>query len=290
MSAPVGSLGDFFAKKGKNKKVVGVNLNKVGEAKTEEKKVAKVGKDEEGWEEDEVVAPTMKVESAKLITREEDKKEEEEAAAPAWGTTKASKGAQAQEINEKKFPTLAKAVGSSNINLDVEAKIHIKTTKNVFAALEEDDATKLRKEIRPSLVTKKKGETQKDALAREMKAHKDEKKKKRRDDDESSEEEEVEVAEEVKQEKRVEKKKEKKVVEAPKAEVEEEEDDGEPKIQADLEASRRKYEHRRKLEKADLPRSELQAEKENKPVQVSAKKKKFAMEEVEKPKLEVWED
>lgn len=289
MAAPPGTLGDFFAKKGKTKKTLGVNLNKV-EAKTEEKKVTKVVKEEEGWEEDEVVAPTMKVESVAKLSREEEKKEEEETSAPAWGN-KTKKQAESAVVNDKRFPTLAKALGSTNINLDDEPKVNIKTTKNAFAALEadEDGSTKPRKEIRPSLVNKQKGETQKDALARELKKAKDEKKKKKKEDDETeseSEEEEVQVEEK----KKPEKKKEKKVIEAPKVVAKEEKEDDGPKIEPDLEASRKKYEGRRKLPKPDLPRSEIEEQKENRPQQVSSKKKKFMVEEEEKPKLLVWED
>lgn len=292
MATP-GSLGDFFAKKGKSKKTLGVNLNKV-EAKPEEKKVQKVGKEEEGWEEDEVVAPTMKVESVAKLSREEEKKEEEETAAPAWGNSKSKKGAQAQDLNDKRFPTLAKALGSSNINLDDEPKVNIKTTKNAFAALEEDggDGPKSKKTIQASLVTKQKGESQKEAVARELKKAKDDKKKKKKADDEDYEESAEEEEEVVKKEIRPQVKKVKAKVEAKEEEEEDggEEDDG-PKIQPDLEASRQKYAHRRKLDKADLPRSELEEQKENRPVQqTSSKKKKFAMEEEEKPKLLVWED
>merc|ERR1711865_397948 len=73
------------------------------------------------------------------------------------------------------YPTLAKSVGSSSINIDdgSDTKVNIATSKNVFAALEgEDDddgeGKKRPTEIKPAMVTKKKGEREKVALQREV--------------------------------------------------------------------------------------------------------------------------
>lgn len=302
--APAGSLGDFFAKKGKNKKAgfKASNLN-VQETKTEEKKTKETkGKEEEGWEEELVVAPTMKVETVGKLTRDEDKKEEEDSVAPAWGTAK-SKGAD-QQLNDKRFPTLAKATRSSNINLDDEPKVNIKTTKNAFAALEDEDdeneKAKRPKTLKPAMIQKKKGESEKVALQRELKQYEKDKKKAKKaeeedeEDDEESEEDEEEEEEVVERKaKSAPKKKEKKVLEAaPAKPAEEEQEQLFPKIDADLTASKKKYEGRRKPEKQDIPREELEAEKENKPKQQpSSKKKKMPIfEEDEKPKLLVWEE
>merc|ERR1712060_586648 len=65
---------------------------------------------------------------------------------------------------------------STNINIDggSEPKVNIKTTKNLFAALEdnqdddEDAANKRPKEIKPAMVQKQKGEREKTAIQREV--------------------------------------------------------------------------------------------------------------------------
>merc|ERR1719183_489335 len=97
---------------------------------------------------------------------------------------------------------------SSNINIDDgrDAKINIETSKNLFSVLEtghdsDDDSPKRPKEIKPAMVQKKKGETQKDAVAREVKKYatsekEHEKKKKKQDDDEESEDSESSESEE----------------------------------------------------------------------------------------------
>merc|ERR1712176_1504451 len=112
-------------------------------------------------------------------------------------------------INEKKYPSLAKSMlHSSNINIDDgrDAKINIETSKNLFSALEneaasDDDSPKRPKEIKPAMVQKKKGETQKDAVAREVKKYavakaKQEKKKKKKENDSDREESESSSSEE----------------------------------------------------------------------------------------------
>merc|ERR1712014_64615 len=78
--------------------------------------------------------------------------------------------------HERRFPTLAKAVGqSSNINIDdgSDATVNIKTTKNAFAALhdnddDEEDGPKRPKEIKPAMVQKQKGERTSAAIQREV--------------------------------------------------------------------------------------------------------------------------
>jgi len=310
MAEAAPSLGDFFKAKSK-KKVKASNLNKAEEQKTEEKKKTS-SKEDDAWQEDEVVAATIKVEVAGKLMREEEKKDDEEAAAPAWGGKK-KEGANAPAINEKRYPTLAKSVGSSSINIDdgSDAKVNITTSKNRFADLEgEDDeensSSKRPKSILPAMVMKKQGEREKVALKREVDKYTSKPTKKKakdataEDDDEDDDEEEDEEAEDgdeaaaaaAEEEVSEKKPKDKKPKEAKKPVQEENEEDREEleedlKIQVDLVESKDKYKGRKKLSPQDLPRSELQEEKENRPKQANAsgKKKKFVEEETEK-KLE----
>jgi len=305
MAAAPGTLGDFFGNK--KKKVKGSNLNV---AKPEAKVEAKKGKknaEEEGWEEQEVVASTMKVEAAGKLIREEDKVEED-TSAPAWGTLK-NKGESAKDLNERKYPSLSKAMmGSSNINIDdgSNGKINIETSKNAFAAFgspdSDDDGPKRPTHIKPSMVQKKKGEFEKVALQREVNKYtaKPTKKKAKTNEDDSSEEEDEseEETEEVAapvQKKNVPKKKFKVEKEEPAEENEEaaavEED---LKIVPDLAASKAKYGSRRKMEEKVLSREELEEDKENRPKATGGKKKKNMVNEEEEyskgKKLMVWED
>lgn len=298
------SLGDFFKAKSK-KKVKASNLNKAEEKKVEAKTV-KTSKEDDAWEEEQVVAATIKVEVAGKLMREEEKKDDEDTSAPAWGNISKTKENSAAGINERKYPTLAKSVGSSAINVDdgSDAKVNITVSKNVFAALEgdedEDEGNKRPKEIKPAMVTKKKGEREKVALQREVDKYSAKKavsKKKAKkedgedddDEDDEDEEEASEEEEEVVEEKAPEKKEKVKKEKAEKpSEKDEERDDDlaeDLKIQVDLVESKEKYKGRKKLAPKDLPREELQEEKENKPQQqASGKKKKFVPLEEETDK------
>merc|ERR1712187_667092 len=132
--------------------------------KPEETKANKKSTDDDAWEEEEVKASTIKgVESAGTLKKEEEIKAAEDTAAPAWGPLKTSKEMSNTGINEKKYPTLRKAVGSSSINInDDEPKVNIATSKNVFAALEtgedddEEQSTKRPNQINAIMVSKKK--------------------------------------------------------------------------------------------------------------------------------------
>mmetsp|Transcript_26799 Transcript_26799/g.61045 ORF Transcript_26799/g.61045 Transcript_26799/m.61045 type:complete len:315 (-) Transcript_26799:164-1108(-) len=306
------ALGDFFAKKGK-KKVKASNLNVTAEAKKPEtKKPKSKDAEEEGWEEEQVVASTMKVEVAGKLTHDEDKKEEEDTSAPAWGSVKQKVDKASRELNERRFPTLAKSMRvSSNINIDdgSDGKVNISTSKNVFAALEneedEEKEVKRPKEIKPAMVKKKQGERETVALQRELDKYSSKKggksKKEPKVSDESgnedSEEEEeteepAEAVEVVKKRERVKKADpEAKKPTALKEEDEAKDDEDLPedvKLRADLEACKAKYAGRKKPFPAkQLPRSELEEEKENKPKQqtTSKKKKAFVEEDFDKPKL-----
>jgi len=117
----------------KTKKIKATNLNTATTGKEEPKKEDKKKKaeEEEGWQEEEVVQATMKVEAAGKLIREEEKVEEQDNSAPAWGNVKTKDN---QSLNDKRFPTLAKSVASSAINLeDKSGQINISTSKNKFA-------------------------------------------------------------------------------------------------------------------------------------------------------------
>jgi len=307
------SLSDFLAKKTK-KKIKGSNLNVVSASKPEAaKKPKSKDAEEEGWQEEQVVAATMKVEVAGKLTREEDKKEEDDTSGHAWGSVKA-KSESSQGLSDKKYPTLRKSMRTStNINIDdgSEAKVNISTSKNVFAALEneeddEEQEVKRPKEIKPAMVTKKKGELEKVAIQREVNKYSKDGPKKEggkdgKDDDEEDEGEAEEDATEERQEeveakkpeaKKKDKKAEKKAEAAggEAAREEEEQELEDLKIVADLAAAKAKYEGRKKpFPPKPLPKSELEEEKENKPAAPGKKKKMAVIEEDDKPKLQFWE-
>eukprot|EP00933_Yihiella_yeosuensis_P084020 TRINITY_DN98346_c0_g1_i1.p1 TRINITY_DN98346_c0_g1~~TRINITY_DN98346_c0_g1_i1.p1 ORF type:complete len:289 (+),score=125.35 TRINITY_DN98346_c0_g1_i1:96-962(+) len=263
------SLGDFFGKKAK-KKIKGTNLNNATvTGKPEEKKVAaKKSAEEDGWQEDEVVAATMKVEAAGKLTREEEKPETEDTSAPAWGNVRTKDN----QLNDRRFPTLAKSVQSSNISLeDNSGKVNISTSKNMFANLEDDDGSdddKPRRpnKIAPAMVTKKKGEMTKDAVSREVGKFGGKDDKDKADDTEEKERKEVKPK----------KAKAKLVYDNDTKEAKKEELEEDAKIEADPVASKAKYKGRKKLDRQDLPAKELLEEKENRPVPGGKSKKKFA--------------
>jgi len=276
------SLDSFFAKK-KKKNVKSTNLNHDTVLAKEEKKKVVKNKDEEEWEdEQEMAAPIMQVQVAGMLNKEEDTIQEQSAGA-AW---RKQKKPETRDLNDKKFPTLAKAIQSSNINIDdgSNPNINIKTNKNVFAALEDEDGSedeikKRPKEIKPAMVKKQRGEMQSQAVQREVSRYvKDEKPKR----SEESEEEEEAGRQSRRQEKLAEKAKSKAKGVVQEEEPEEVADD--VKIEADEKASRAKYVGRAKLPTLLLPRKELQ---EAKPIkaQPAGKKKRFCEDEKEKPKL-----
>merc|ERR1712113_1019618 len=97
---------------------------------------------EEGWQEEEVVAATMRVEVAGNLTRGDEKKEEEETGM-RWGAVKTKAASesitfQGKVAREALFPTLQGGNKSTNINIDdgSDAKVNIQTSKNKFADLE----------------------------------------------------------------------------------------------------------------------------------------------------------
>lgn len=307
------TLGTFFKAKAK-KKIKASNLNNAAATTTtDEKKKSKPTEEDGVWEEEQVVATTLKVDVAGKLMREEEKKDDEDIVAPAWGNiTNKKEGSGGNAVNEKKFPSLAKSIGSSAVNIDdgSDAKVNIATSKNHFALLEgeddddEEDGKKRPKEIKPAMINKKKGESEKDALKREVQKYtkKGQKKGKKADEDEDEDEDEEEDEEEApaedvdnfearkkkSPEKKEERKEDKK--QAKKPTQAEEEDAEDLKMQVDLVASKEKYKGRKKLPPQDLPAEELEEQKENKAktinVQPSGKKKKgFVVEEVEK-KLE----
>merc|ERR1711972_275494 len=302
--------------KGK-KKIKASNLNKdTTTAQPEEKKSNKKSTEDDAWEEEEVKASTIKgVESAGTLKKEAEIKDAEDTAAPAWGPLKTSKELSNTGINEKKYPTLQKAVGSSSININDEPKVNIATSKNVFAALEtgedddEEQSIKRPNQINAIMVSKKKGEREKEAVDREVKKYtgsakeskKDAKKKAKHNEDEDDEDEDDDEEEEGEEpevpaadgearkkkhpeKKDTEKKAKKEVIEETNAEVEED-----LKIVFDTVASKAKYEGRKKLPPKEIPSEELEEERENKPKAqakvTSGKKKKFMAEEEQEKKI-----
>ena len=290
---PPSSLNDFF-KKDKKKKIKGSNLNnslndKPAEEKKEQKKVKT--EEDDGWHEEEVVQATMKVEVAGKLVREEEKEKEEEAVAPAWNIHK-NKGS-SDPKDDRKYPSLAKSVASSAIHLeDKSGQVNIATSKNIFASLENDDddedGPKRPKDIKPALVSKKKGEREKDAIQREVSKYKDPKKDDDKDDEqEADQDDEKEAKPKKKDEKKV---KSTALKESSKAQ---DENFADLQIQPDHQAIKAKYVGRKKLPKKPLPIEELEEEKENKPQRPAGKKKKWAQmdeEEEEKKYIEEIED
>ncbi|CAK9025158.1 unnamed protein product [Durusdinium trenchii] len=277
---PPSSLNDFF-KKDKKKKIKGSNLNNsMNDKPAEEKKETKKTKadEDDGWHEEEVVQATMKVESAGKLVREEEQDKVEEASSKAWGVIKNKE--QTNPKDERKYPSLAKSVASSAIHLeDKSGQVNIATSKNIFASLEnedddDEDGPKRPKDIKPALVSKKKGEREKDAIQREVSKYKDPKK-------EGKEEEEAEVEGDAEKEAKPKKKEEKKAkssVLKPSSKAQEE-NQADLQIQPDHAAVKAKYIGRIKLPRKQLPESEL-AEKENRPTgKIVGKKKKWADEE-----------
>merc|ERR1711972_190869 len=305
--------------KGK-KKIKASNLNKdTTTAKPEETKANKKSTEDDAWEEEEVKASTIKgVESAGTLKKEAEIKDAEDTAAPAWGPLKTSKELSNTGINEKKYPTLQKAVGSSSININDEPKVNIATSKNVFAALEtgedddEEQSTKRPNQINAIMVSKKKGEREKEAVEREVKKYtgsakeskKDANKKATHNEDEDEEEDDDDEEEEgedpdgpaavgeVKKKKQPEKKDTGKDEKKAKKEVLEErneEIEEDLQIVFDTEASKAKYKGRKKLSPKEIPPEELEEEKENRPKAqakvTSGKKKKFMAEEEQEKKI-----
>merc|ERR1712039_522297 len=230
-----------------------------------------MGKDqeEEGWQEEQVVATTLKVEVAGNLKREDDKKEDEGEQRAAWGAAR-KQGIARDERDEKRFPTLQGA--QSNIKIGAEeGKINIAVSKNAFQNLEnsddeDSDAEKKKPtKIVPAMVQKKRGETEKAAVQREVAKYAGEKSKKKKkkdkdDDEEESEEDEDSDSEEEEQKSKAaaakadaaqarKKEQDAKKAAAKKAssvEKEEEEDEEDCKIQVDLVKSKAKYDGRKK--------------------------------------------
>jgi len=301
------ALSDFFAKKGK-KKIKSSNLNnESANPKVEEKKIKPKEKEEEGWEEEQILAPTMRVEVAGKLMREDEKKEDEDVHTQKWKMNKVKGGV--DQNRKGYYPSLTSAVGqSSNINLDdgSEPKVNIKTTKNAFAALNEndDDEEELKrpKEIKPAMVQKQKGERATVAIQREVdkyskgdkksKAEGGKKKRAELIEDESDDD-------DVDDDKKVVKSKKKKDVTkqyAQQAEAASKSnfEDGDD-IPVDDEATRAKYRGRAKLPFKDIPASEKAEERQtNLPSNPqSGKKKRFVNmmdDEDGKPKLAYWDE
>mmetsp|Transcript_125695 Transcript_125695/g.217681 ORF Transcript_125695/g.217681 Transcript_125695/m.217681 type:complete len:329 (-) Transcript_125695:159-1145(-) len=284
------ALSDFFAKKSK-KKIKATNLNTASTtSKSEEKKSKDKDAEEDEWKEEGIVPTTMNADLPGKLTREEDKKEDEEADKCRWATQKPNKDVSAikSERDEKRFPTLSVSTKSSNINIgEQETTVNIKTSVNVFAALDgedsdEEEGPKKPTSIVPARVQKKKGERETAAIEREKekygvtggkkskKASKDAEGDEEDEDADEAEEDldEVDEKEEAKAPKKKtgakkSAKKDADEEDKPKPEEEESED---LKIVPDMVACKEKYKGRKKPFPAKpLPFSEIQEEKENRP-------------------------
>merc|ERR1712187_402744 len=128
--------------------------------------------EEEGWQEEQVVATTLKVEVAGNLKKEDDKKDNEGEQKAAWSATR-KQGIARDERDEKRFPTLQGPQSNIKIGAD-EGKINIATSKNNLAAFENSDDDdeegdkKKPTKIVPAMVQKKRGETEKAAVQREV--------------------------------------------------------------------------------------------------------------------------
>eukprot|EP00913_Durusdinium_trenchii_P003118 g2881.t1 len=256
----------------------GLTEDKPAEEKKETKKTK--ADEDDGWHEEEVVQATMKVESAGKLVREEEQDKE-----------------QTNPKDERKYPSLAKSVASSAIHLeDKSGQVNIATSKNIFASLEnedddDEDGPKRPKDIKPALVSKKKGEREKDAIQREVAEVIEvflldappfpNQESEPSAMQEGKEEEEAEVEGDAEKEAKPKKKEEKKAkssVLKPSSKAQEE-NQADLQIQPDHAAVKAKYIGRIKLPRKQLPESEL-AEKENRPTgKIVGKKKKWADEE-----------
>lgn len=308
--APVPNLDDFFNKK-KKKQLKGLNLNNAStSAKTEDKKSKLKSQEEEEWQEEQVVAATIQVAAPGRFIRDEDSKPDEDEPRRAWGNAKGKSDASSAVKDLKKNPTPAMSVQSStNINIDDGSNptVNIKTSKNVFSALEdhqdddEEAANRRPKEIVPARVQKQKGEREKVAIQREVDKFggkkdddkKDEGKKKKEggarkkkerevaeegsgDEDEDEDGAEAEAAEDGAEEP---KKPKKKAKEPEKADPEPN-DEEDQSIKPDLVASRAKYQDRKRLPLKELPKEEYQDRVVKKqPVAPKSSKKKGPIED-----------
>merc|ERR1712086_709678 len=159
------------------KKIKASNLNTVATAATpEEKKPKKTDKDEDAWEEEQVIASTItRIEVVGNLKRDDDKQVEEESTAPAWGNVKTSSTFHGPGgvFKDKQHPSLAKSIQSSYINIDDgrDNTVNIKTSKNAFAALDDEDGevqAQRPKVISAAKVHKAQGERETVALQREV--------------------------------------------------------------------------------------------------------------------------
>lgn len=209
----------------------------------------------------------MKVEVAGKLKPEDEKKDVDENATPAWGQKK-DKESSAVANNSKNYPSLAKSVltGGMQTMENYGGKIVVDHSKNAFASLRDDDEEGAGKKKHVGIAGKKQGES----LIKPSAEKKDEPA--------------VAPKKVVKKAAAVDEKS----PSAAAADTEKTDEDKaeDCKIEKDQLASKAKYKGRRKFEKVELPEEELE-DKENKKVQQapSKKKKRFAMEEDDKPKL-----
>lgn len=134
------SLEDFLKKK-QAKKVKGANLNIAPKEDTEVKKSLKPDEKEQEWINDDAEAKVIKVgQELGQLVKEESDAESDSAAAPAWGKVKAEK--KEENVNERKFPSLAKAgsvLSATMLRNEQVSNSKVETHKNKFDNLASDE-------------------------------------------------------------------------------------------------------------------------------------------------------
>lgn len=281
-------LSDVFKSKSKKKapKSSNLNANLDGVPKADDRKEKVKNKDADAqWAEDEDVAVTELKVAQVVNMASEEKTEEDDTGAQAWAVNKKVESKDLNDRDKKRFPTLVTSM-KVNPRAQVEdADVSLKTHKNKFDILnEDDDDVEVRGKGKTGpIVSKKQGERQTDAVKRitkeSQKAAKERQRQKARevgdDSDSSEEDEEIEVEEQKTSisKKRTPAKVKSAMVSEDIAKVEEPDDvAADRQIEADLVAARAKYADRMRLPLKDLHFNELRAEPKAKK---EAKKNKF---------------
>merc|ERR1712216_595637 len=125
------------AKKKKIKPAANLNNSANTTAKAEAKRPDKKDNEDDNWEEEQVVAPTMKVEVAGKLTHEEKKEEDDTEGKVAWN--KKTSEVTLNEKDQRKYPSLAKSMQHTSAvaahNAIGDDHKGIETSKNAFAAI-----------------------------------------------------------------------------------------------------------------------------------------------------------
>lgn len=265
------NLTDMFKVKSKKKapKSTNLNANPAGAAKADEKKDKSRKQDDQWADEDDVGVTELKVQALENF-KEEETRDDDNSNVQAWNNIK--KPAETG-LNERKYPSLAKALHANPKAMLEERDNTVKISKNAFDALGDGDNGQPKRsgKVVAALVTKAKGERQDDAVMRVKNTIEQAKKQKKRaareagDSDISESSEDEEPAEEDEAPKKAPARKKapaKKAAPTKDAEPDSEEEAEPPAadttMEPDLAAARAKYADRKRLPVKDLPFSELQ--------------------------------